>query len=46
MGGLIKDYHKSGRVVEEPTIVMFQQSKEYQILPAAELTPAFWLKRP
>jgi hypothetical protein len=46
MGQLIKEYHSSGKVVEEPYVVMFQQTKEYQILPKAELTLALSLKKP
>jgi len=46
MGELIRSYHKSGKLVEDPVVVMIHQTKEYQILPAAEDTPAHWLKNP
>ncbi len=46
MGELIKSYHKSGMLVEDPVVVMVHRTKEYQILPASEDTPAHWLKNP
>jgi hypothetical protein len=46
VGELIKSYRNSGKVIQEAMVVRFQQTKEYQILPNAELTPALWLKKP
>jgi hypothetical protein len=46
VGELIEDYRKSGRAVEDLMVVMFEQTKEYQIMPKKELTPRLWVKKP
>jgi hypothetical protein len=46
VGELIEDYRKSKRVVQEPMVVMFEQTKEYQIMPKKELTAALWVEKP
>jgi hypothetical protein len=33
-------------MVEDPMVVMFEQTKEYQILPKSDLTPGLWVERP
>jgi hypothetical protein len=33
-------------VVEDPMVVMFEQTKEYQIQAKNELTPALWVEKP
>jgi hypothetical protein len=43
---LIKDYRRSKRVVEDPMVVMFEQTKDYQIRAKSELTPRSWVERP
>lgn len=46
VGELIKDYRRSKRMVEDPMVVMFEQTKEYQIMPKRELTAALWVEKP
>ena len=46
VGELIKDYRKSKRRAKDPMVVMFEQTKEYQIRPKSELTPALWVEKP
>ena len=41
-----KTMGKSKRVVEDPMVVMFEQTKEYQIMSKSELPPALWVKGP
>jgi hypothetical protein len=45
VGELIKDYRKSKRVVEDPMVVMFEQTKEYQIRAKKDLTPGLWVEK-
>jgi len=41
VGELIEEYRKSKRSVKDPIVVMFEQTKEYRIMPKEELTLAF-----
>jgi hypothetical protein len=43
---LIDDYYKSNRLIEDPMVVLFSQSKQYAIMPNEELTPVLWRERP
>jgi hypothetical protein len=43
---LIDAYHKSNRLIEDPMVVLFSQSKQYAIMPKEELTPVLWRERP
>ena len=46
VGELIEDYRNSKRRVKDPMVIMFEQTKEYQIIPKRELTPGLWVKTP
>lgn len=43
---LIEDYLRSGQEIDEPMIVMFNQTKRYTVLPRSELTQTLWLRQP
>lgn len=43
---LIDEYHMSNRLIEDPMIVLFSQSKQYAITSKEELTPALWVEKP
>ena len=46
VGELIEDYRRSKRRVKDRMVVMFEQTKGYQICPKGELTPALWVQKP
>lgn len=46
VGELIEDYLSSGQVIEDPMVVMFNQTKRYTLLPRSELTQDLWLQQP
>jgi hypothetical protein len=46
VGELIEDYQKSKRLIEDSMIVMFEQTKEYQIISKKELTSGLWVEKP
>ena len=44
VGELIEDYQKS-KEGRRSMVVMFEQTKEYRIMPKRELTPALWVEK-
>jgi len=46
VGELIEDYLRSGQEIEDPMVVMFNQTKRYTLLPRSELTQDLWLQQP
>lgn len=46
VGELIEDYRRSGREIEDPIVVMFNQTKLYSVFPRSELTQTLWLRQP
>lgn len=45
IGELIDDYRKAKRRAKYPMVVMFEQTKEYQIRAKSDLTPGLWLEK-
>ncbi|WP_446787295.1 hypothetical protein [Macellibacteroides fermentans] len=46
VGELIEDYLRSGQEIEDPMVVMFNQTKRYTLLPRSVLTQDLWLQQP
>lgn len=46
VGELIEEYRRSGREIEYPMVVTFNQTKQYCILPRSDLTKTLWLRKP